>query len=113
MTARFGGDDRCIPFAGGDPNEERESTDPLEHQMARRVSNLGGDVGDRESRDGDASGQGDTWNSSEITDRRCLILPEKQVSQQPSLSSSEGLVLQTTHEKLEPPYHPLITARSP
>ncbi len=34
-TAPFGGDDRGIPFAGGDANEGGDQTDPMGRQLAR------------------------------------------------------------------------------
>ncbi len=40
-TATFGGEDRGIPLAGGDPNEGEDQTDPEGRQLARRVFNAG------------------------------------------------------------------------
>ncbi len=69
-TAPFGGEDRGIPFGGGDRNEGEDQTDPLGMQLARRVSTLGVAGGDSDSRDGYRSDQGSSWNSSELRDRR-------------------------------------------
>lgn len=69
-TAPFGGDDRGIPFAGGDPDEGGDQTDPLGRRMARRVTNRGAPLGDRDSRDGVGPGLDDTSVSSEVRDRR-------------------------------------------
>ncbi len=69
-TAPFGGDDRGIPFAGGDADEGGDQTDPQGRQLARRVFNLGLAGGDSDSREGNRSEQSPTWNSSEIRDRR-------------------------------------------
>ncbi len=69
-SAPFGGDDRGTPFAGGDQREGGDQTDPLGRELARRVPNLQEHFGDSDSRKGANSGQDDTWNSSEIRDRR-------------------------------------------
>ncbi len=72
-TASFGGDDRGIPFAGGDPNEGGGQTDPLGRQLAR-WTNLNVDI-----EDGSVSGgrrvTSDSWNSSEIRDRWRQLMP--------------------------------------
>ncbi len=65
-SAPFGGDDRGIPFAGGDEHEGGDQHDPLGRRLARRVATLGVHNGENDSREGAASGEGDTWNSSEI-----------------------------------------------
>nr|CAD1836534.1 unnamed protein product [Ananas comosus var. bracteatus] len=39
-TAPFGGDDRCIPFAGGNPNKGGDQTDPLGQQNGQTGRHL-------------------------------------------------------------------------
>ncbi len=69
-TAPFGGDDRGIPFAGGDAGEGGDQTDPLGRRIGRRIptSELGGSEGP--SREGYRDYSDPTWDSSKIRDRR-------------------------------------------
>ncbi len=68
-TTPFGGEDRGTPFAGGDPNEGADQTDPLGRQLARRVNLLDRGGSGPSSTNGNAVGQGDSWDSSELRDR--------------------------------------------
>lgn len=70
-SAPFGGDDRGTPFVGGDQIEGGDQTDPLGRRLARRVNTQGMDPRGNSSTEGDATGHGDTWNATELRDRRC------------------------------------------
>ncbi len=69
-TTPFGGEDRGIPFAGGDPNEGGDQTDPRGRQLARWVDLVEGAVEASVVGAGAASDLSNSWNSSEIRDRR-------------------------------------------
>ncbi len=69
-SAPFGGDDRGIPFAGGDQQEGGDQTDPLGRRLATRVADLGIHQGHSDSREGDAPGDDDSGNYSEIRNWR-------------------------------------------
>ncbi len=69
-TAPFGGDDRGVPFVGGGPEEGGDQTDPLGRRLARRIAIREDTEGASDSREGAAIGQDESWNSSEIRDRR-------------------------------------------
>ncbi len=67
--APFGGDDISIPFAGGDPNEGGDQTNPLGRRLAKRVNLQDGGANNTDSTEGHDTGNSDTWNSSELRDR--------------------------------------------
>ncbi len=69
-TTPFGGDDRGIPFVGGDPSKAGDQTDPHGRSLARRATIPGSNGDEGESRDGLRSWDTNTWNPSEIRDRR-------------------------------------------
>ncbi len=67
-SAPFGGDDRGVPLAGGDPGEGGDQTDPLGRRIARRVPTLGAEVEECSNRA--AIHSDPSWDSSEIRDCR-------------------------------------------
>ncbi len=72
-TAPFGGEDRGTPFVGGDANEGRDQSDPRGMSLTRHFPRGAVDGGES-SREGNRSGDSNTWNSSEIRDRRRTAL---------------------------------------
>ncbi len=72
-TAPFGGEDCGIPFVGGDAGEGGDQTDPRGITLARRAAAPGDGEEDWDSREGLRSGDSNTWNSSEIRDRRRAV----------------------------------------
>ncbi len=72
-TAPFCGDDRGTPFVGGDSSEGGDQTDPQGSRLTRRVSLVGQGRASSASRDATQAGPDDTWNSSEIRDRRRIV----------------------------------------
>ncbi len=83
-TAPFGGDDRGTPFAGGDPGEGEDQTDPLGRPIARRVPTAGASLREVDSRDGLRPGNTDSWNSSEMRDRWRALTPGSGRSTRPT-----------------------------
>ncbi len=69
-TSPFGGDDHGTPFLGGDRREGGGQTDPLGSSLARRIPVPCGNDAGSDSRAGAEIGPDESWDSSEIHDRR-------------------------------------------
>lgn len=112
-SAPFGGDDRGITLAGGDPNEGGDQTDPLGRRIVRKVDNRGRGLGGNDSRERNAFGhdgdEDETWNFSKIRDRRRTVVPVSQPEQRRGSYSGEVTMAATLHLNNDPE----IGARAP
>ncbi len=68
-TAPFGGEDRGIPFVGGDLNEGGDQINPMGRQIAKWSNQVGGEADDSVAGAGGDTENNDPWKSSEIMDR--------------------------------------------